>query len=397
MQQVEFKSKARLIISKEVLAQVSYLHHKVGNIEWSGLVFYKIVSGDINDPATLVLKAERVYLMDIGSAAYTEFSPDESIVDFYQKYPEALTMKWGMLHTHHDMEAFFSGTDTEELKSNAGAHNFYLSLIVNFRNGGNFCAKIGIIADIEVETKYKFSHGLSFKGLEDSKPTLDKQLLTINCVIEYELDTFDFDRYDSIRKAKTEAEAVKKVTSFNRPSFPTPSNQLNLGAQFGEGFGKSNPYIPKTVSEIESYLSKALSLDTKTADGLKEVLDHIKKEQKQYGEAFDLMFWDAFDFGLNTTYYAVFGDTLEIEHHNAFFKQCIMCLDKYRLSGYPFYDKIIDIFDMYIDVDEPADFAVETKKTPKIHKFSNENQLSKAIAGKDKAFLKLKKGKKDGK
>lgn len=98
MQTIEFKAKSKLIISKEVLSQIAYLHNKIGDIEWSGLLFYKIISGDISEPATFVMKAERIYLMNIGSAAYTEFSPDESIVDFYEKYPESLAMKWGMIH-----------------------------------------------------------------------------------------------------------------------------------------------------------------------------------------------------------------------------------------------------------------------------------------------------------
>lgn len=39
-----------LVVSKELLSQISYLHNKIGGIEWSGLVFYKIVSGEISDP-----------------------------------------------------------------------------------------------------------------------------------------------------------------------------------------------------------------------------------------------------------------------------------------------------------------------------------------------------------
>lgn len=376
MQQIEFKSKAKLIISKELLAQISYFHHKVGKFEWSGLVFYKIISGDISEPGSLVLKAERMYLMDIGSYSYTEFSPDESIVDFYEKYPESTTMKWGMIHTHQCFNTFFSGTDIDELKSNAGSHNFYLSLIVNFMDGGNFCAKIGIIAEAEVQTEYKFNHGLFFKGLEKPTPSKEKRLMTINCDIEYEMDTLDVDRFNNIQKAKAEVEK-KKI------SFHTPDRQLRLSSEFSEGH--SRVYVPKTPSEMQSFLAKALSMDIGTTEGIKDVLDNLKQEKAKYGEdQFNAIYWDAFDYGLLSTYWKVFNEKLSVENHNAFFRQCIMTMDVYRLSGYDFYDNIIDIFDQYLDIEE--EYASDNKQL-KIHQFG----LDKAIKGMDKMVKKFKK------
>lgn len=389
MQHIEFKSKAKLIISKELLAQISYFHHKVGKFEWSGLVFYKIVSGDISDPGSLVLKAERMYLMDVGSYSYTEFSPDESIVDFYQKYPEAVNMKWGMAHSHQEFSTFFSGTDMDELKSNAGSHNFYLSLIVNFMDGGNFCAKIGIIAEAEVQTEYKFNHGLSFKGLENPLPSKEKRLMTINCDIEYDVDTLDVERFNSIKKTKEEEHKKKTAQYTPKTSFPTyPSRQLSLNSEFSEGFSK---YIPKTPLEMESFLAKALSMDIGTTENVKEVLDNLVQEKAKYGEdQFDSIYWDAFDYGLVSTYWKIFEKPLVVEHHNQFFRQCIMAMDVHRLSGYDFYDQIIEVFEQYIDVPEVEEEEPENKQL-KIHQFSG---LDKAIKGADKI---IKKFKKDGK
>lgn len=369
MQIVEFKSKSKLIISKEVLAQVSYLHHKVGNIEWSGLIFYKIVSGDITEPSSLVLRCERLYLMDIGSAAYTEFSPDSSIIDFYTKYPEAADMKWGMLHTHHDMKAFFSGTDNDELISNADAHNFYLSLIVNFLDGGNFCAKIGIMA--EIETKYSFKNGLDFKGLNDPKKPTTKQLLTINCEIEYDVDSFDADRYTAIKTKKLEKsfkhsqQELSPVYSFNKDK--------QTSFNFGEDY-KDVKYIPKTPKEIEEYLAKAISLDYHCKDPLKIVLDNLQIEATKYGEQFDDIYGDSFDYNLDGAYYTAFQTPLLTEHHNQFFRQCILFLDKYRMSGYTFYDLLINVLEMYVDIQEVP------KNNKKTHIFSGiNNSLDKQI------------------
>jgi len=391
MQSVEFKDKSKLIISKEVLAQISYFHHKVGKFEWSGLLFYRIISGEVTTPGSLVLKAERIYLMDIGSYSYTEFSPDEGIVDFYEKYPESTTMKWGMVHSHQEFNTFFSGTDMDELKSNAGAHNFYLSLIVNFKDGGNFCAKIGIIAEAEVETKYNFFHGLNFLGLNEKLPKVkEKRLMTIDCIVEYELDTFDTDRYDSI-KTKKEEEAKKKAEASKNVEFPTyPSKSHGKQLSFDDQF-----YVPKTANELDSYLAKAVTMDFKFRGSLKEAFDIVEKEQEKYGDQFEFIYWDAFDYGLDGTYWETFSKVLPVEHHNKFYKQCIAYMDKYRMCGYDFYDKIIDTFEMYIDVnvfDDFEDFSSKKGKQ-KVHAFSGKN-VDTLIAQADKMLNKNKKKKK---
>lgn len=374
MQTIEFKAKSKLIISKEVLSQIAYLHNKIGDIEWSGLLFYKIISGDISEPATFVMKAERIYLMNIGSAAYTEFSPDESIVDFYEKYPESLTMKWGMIHTHHNMKTFFSGTDMDELRSNSGAHNFYLSLIVNYLDGGDYCAKIGIEAEAESKSKYKFTKGVSFKGMDD-KEVSEKVLFTINCDIEYEISDFDIERYATIKKAK-EVPKIKHhhvIDGFPHTGFYNSKYGKQAEFQFGEGFSAKN-YIPKTPKEIERFLVKLISLNDHEERGLKDILDDLEKEAKKYAEQFDDVYWDTLSYNLNGAYWGLFEQYLPLEHESKFFQQCIMFLDKYRMSGYSFYDNMIDFFETYIEIEDIKEFEKESKKSKK-KEFSFKNLL----------------------
>jgi len=105
LKEIPLGFKPTLIISKEVQSQIMYLHNKIENIEWCGILFYSIVSGTITDPDNLILKAEKIFLGDIGVGTYTEMSTDETIINFYDKYPEALTVPWkqGYTHTHHSM------------------------------------------------------------------------------------------------------------------------------------------------------------------------------------------------------------------------------------------------------------------------------------------------------
>ena len=46
----ELAKKAKLIIGKELMMQVHYMHHRVDrSTEWSGVLLYETVSGNIND------------------------------------------------------------------------------------------------------------------------------------------------------------------------------------------------------------------------------------------------------------------------------------------------------------------------------------------------------------
>lgn len=94
---IELKNEPKLIISKELSAEINYLHYRFKK-EWSGILYYSVVSGNIQDPDTLVLKAERVLLMDLGSEAFTEYEGGTEILDFYEDHPECENMRKGVIH-----------------------------------------------------------------------------------------------------------------------------------------------------------------------------------------------------------------------------------------------------------------------------------------------------------
>jgi hypothetical protein len=80
-----------------------------------------------------------MYLMDLGSSTYTEFDYTDKIIDAYDRDEELMEKRAGLVHSHHTMNAFFSGTDQEELHEKAET-GLYLSLIVN--NDLKPCAKL---------------------------------------------------------------------------------------------------------------------------------------------------------------------------------------------------------------------------------------------------------------
>ncbi len=400
MQVDEFKATAKLIVSKEVQSQIMYLHHNVGNVEWSGLLFYSIVSGSVEEPGTLVLKTEKIYLMDIGSASYTEFNPDESIMDFYDKYPEAEAnnWKWGMIHTHHNMACFFSGTDMDELTENSGSHNFYLSLIVN--HASQFCAKIGVVVEIEeeVKRKYKFSRGLTFGGLFNKEPEvkLVKHLLVTNCDIIYEQNDFEVSRYEKIKADKTKVVVRHHSSHVNVGGFSGKQgsmfdedygNEMYLDSyepyKWPDSYKKSKQsavkheankvYLTKSKNEIKKYLACLFSLDSKNTKDLEAIIREVHVESTT-NTTFDAVYWDSVHLSIKDIYFQMFDHTLYVSMYNKFFAQCLEVLKDYKNINCDItVDEMVRTLDEYIDR--------EDEEIPeKAHTFGNvESEVDKQI------------------
>ena len=148
----------KLIITDKLQETIEYLHRNIGATEWSGILFYKLTKGSIKDLKNLEFTAEFLYPMNIGSHAYTEFDYNEDVISAYDVYEEAMNCSSGLVHSHHNMSTFFSGTDTSELKDNCKNFNYYLSLIVNFSN--QYSAKVGFYSSSEVKTKLSLKDSL---------------------------------------------------------------------------------------------------------------------------------------------------------------------------------------------------------------------------------------------
>jgi proteasome lid subunit RPN8/RPN11 len=123
-----------------------YLCQKINTVEWSGVLLYS-VKGTIKDFDKIELTVEDIFPMDKGSAASTGYELGDEIIDYRMDNPMSMAWKMGMIHSHHNMDAYFSGTDMSELSDNTEFHNYYLSLVVN--NRGKLVAKVAFRGDIK--------------------------------------------------------------------------------------------------------------------------------------------------------------------------------------------------------------------------------------------------------
>lgn len=128
----------KLIIPAEVERKIRFTCQKVWNTEWSGTLFFTHEGSFENND--LVIRCVDIYIMDIGTQAYTEFDMNPDVIAYMTEHSELLDCQLGLIHSHAGMQTFFSGTDTATLKEEGRDRNNFVSLIVN--NAGTYTAAI---------------------------------------------------------------------------------------------------------------------------------------------------------------------------------------------------------------------------------------------------------------
>jgi len=107
LDKLELSNKPKLYLSAEIQKQINYLHSHAGSTEWSGELIVR-EEGSITDLDDFVMRAENVYLVDIGSAAFTGYEVDKGafkapdIINMFESFPGLLegTHKNHHIHTH---------------------------------------------------------------------------------------------------------------------------------------------------------------------------------------------------------------------------------------------------------------------------------------------------------
>lgn len=290
---MEFKEKGKLLIPSSVIQKIHYLHHHIDNAEWSAVLIYEVVEGTPEIPSSLVLRVKDFILMDIGTGSYTEYDMTPEDGYSFDKYTDALMAgnKLGHLHTHWSMNCFFSGVDTSELHENAPNHNFYLSLIVNFKNIDQWCAAVAICADevttgtVKVTRTWKGKEGLESKELDQQISNTKSILYKINMILEEEKSeevTLD-DRIAELRRKKV-------VPTYNNYSASKTHGRGHQVAIDWEEYytGEHHTNSAKNLNETKTHSRSEVSssrfpedkkeIGFKKAQGKEEEMDEMNKK-----------------------------------------------------------------------------------------------------------------------
>lgn len=203
----------KLIIPAEVERKIRFACQKVWSTEWSGTLFFTHEGSFENND--LVIKCVDIYIMDIGTQAYTEFDMNPDVIAYMCENPELLDCQMGLIHSHNNMSTFFSGTDTATLKEEGRDRNNFVSLIVN--NAGTYTAAI----TRRVKSK-QVKESVSYEFFGDGERHDTKEYVSDTDEIEWfylkiekEGENYSFPdmaaRLEEIKQAK--AERAKKVQS----------------------------------------------------------------------------------------------------------------------------------------------------------------------------------------
>ena len=126
-----------IVITDELERKIRFLCDRLPGNEYSGTLFYTI-EGSFKDKNLRII-AKDFFLQDVGEAAYTEFQNDVELAGYMASH-ELWDCYTGLMHSHQNFSAFFSGTDIATLKDEGKDTNHFVSLIIN--NAGKYCAAI---------------------------------------------------------------------------------------------------------------------------------------------------------------------------------------------------------------------------------------------------------------
>lgn len=94
------EEKYALVIPEEVENKIRHLCNRIYSVEWSGILFYSS-QGNFED-GSLVLTCKDIYVMDIGSSAFTEFDMAPEVMT-YAVENDLLDYQQGLIHSHNNM------------------------------------------------------------------------------------------------------------------------------------------------------------------------------------------------------------------------------------------------------------------------------------------------------
>ena len=226
----------KLIIPAEVERKIRFTCQKVWNTEWSGTLFFTHEGSFENND--LVIRCVDIYIMDIGTQAYTEFDMNPDVIAYMTEHSELLDCQMGLIHSHNNMSTFFSGTDTATLKEEGRDRNNFVSLIVN--NAGSYTAAI----TRRIKSK-QVMESVSYEFFGDGEKQDTKKYVSdadeiewFYLKIENENETFSFPdmaaRLEEIKQAK--AEKAKKAQA---PAYPSDYKPV-IANSYGTKAGPAN-------------------------------------------------------------------------------------------------------------------------------------------------------------
>lgn len=215
----------KIVIPVEVEKKIRFLCKNIWDVEWSGVLFYK-VEGAFEDKS-LTIRCVDLFQMDEGTSAYTEFNMSPDVATYMIDHPELLEegIYQGLIHSHNNMTTFFSGTDTATLSAEGNDMAHFVSLIVN--NAGEYTAgitrKYKCVQTVSEKYTYPTWNGEMREGVETFDIEEEKlEWFNLDIVFEDAVNDYEAEmaeRIKEIKEAKKKQKAAVPAWKGNYPQY----------------------------------------------------------------------------------------------------------------------------------------------------------------------------------
>ncbi len=222
-------------------------------------MFFRILSGTVEQPETIVIEVIDFFLMDIGSTGFTNTHYSESgasLMEFQMENPHTMDdgIRMGYCHSHHSMRTFYSGEDVDDMVVNTADKDvdYYVTMIIN--NDGDFIARIAFRIKETIEQKIErrfFSTMLSKSNWKaDDKKVFEEPVLVM-VPLTVEQEGFDVSSISRMSALKTEKaakfEKEREIANKNAPPVNYEARSFNGRTYHDHQKGKDHYGIGKEI------------------------------------------------------------------------------------------------------------------------------------------------------
>lgn len=273
----ELKGTFDIFIPHTVETKIRLYCKHITEVEWSGVLFYK-VEGNFKDKNIRIVCLD-ICPMDIGTAGYTEYKVSPEVSTYMVDNPDLLEpgVYQGLIHSHNNMAAFFSGTDINTLQSEGLDMPHFVSLIVN--NKGVYVAAMTrqtIIKQVVNQTRHFQTWEGKNTQIQEVYNIEQQQLERINLNIKHEYEEEEntiVGLLDDIRKRIDEEKKAEAIYKANHWSGNNYFNNM-----YGSMANTHTGYNP-LYKEVEKEQKEDDSLETYKAKVIANNQDKLFKEE----------------------------------------------------------------------------------------------------------------------
>lgn len=231
-------------LNKKVVNKIYMLNTEFHNVEWCGIVIYKITNEkSINPFNNITIDVIDIYPTSKGTSV-TVNRDDTVLPKVYKIF--GMECLIGTIHSHNNMDSFFSETDVNDIKTNVGLYSQYLSIVVN--NKMDIKAKIAFNTIKRIKIK-EFIKDLNGKIHKQYKDELKKDAHIIDLEVKMETTPVEDWFINAINEIKTKSNKKEKAYKYNYKDFydrtQKEKDKVNPAndSTFSEYFKTIDPYF----------------------------------------------------------------------------------------------------------------------------------------------------------